>query len=81
MRAFAFLLLLPLAACGFRTDDPELDEALYWVREFKAEQPDLAREFGQACKEEIGQSPWSRDGSLALFRCIRAKAEARGYSY
>jgi hypothetical protein len=72
-------LAIGTAGCGFSLgEDPELEDALEWSRDFKARNPELARELGQQCKTEIGRSPWTRDGSLALFRCIRAKAEARG---
>lgn len=79
MRALTLMLFLTLSSCGFRENDPELEPALAWSRDFKAENPELARELGQLCKTEIGQSPWTRDGSLALFQCIRRKAEARDY--
>jgi len=32
-------------------------------------------------QQEIGRSPWTRDGAMALFTCIRTKAEAQGYYY
>ena len=76
-------LLLPLAfllaaGCGFRLEDPELEDALEWAHRFNAEHPELREEIGQQCKKEIGRSPWTRDGSLALFGCIRRQAELRG---
>jgi len=75
----ALALAAALSACGFRMDeDPELEEAMEFARWFKAEHPELREEIGQRCKKEIGQSPWTRDGSLALFNCIRAKAQERG---
>ena len=76
----AALALAPmLSACGFRMgEDPELEEAAAWARAFKDEHPELRQEIGQQCKKEIGRSPWTRDGSLALFNCIRAKAAERG---
>ena len=68
-----------LSACGFRMgEDPELEEAMEFARWFKAEHPELREEIGQQCRQEIGRSPWTRDGSLALFNCIRAKAQERG---
>ena len=72
-------LAATLSACGFRMgEDPELEEAMEFARWFKAEHPELREEIGQQCKKEIGRSPWTRDGSLALFNCIRAKAAERG---
>ena len=53
-----------------------------WARAFKAEAPpELSREIGRACAAEIGRNPWTRDGSLALFNCIRRKGEEAGYAY
>ena len=42
------LLLLGLAAlssCGFKENDPELEEALEWSRGFKEDHPEVAREL------------------------------------
>ena len=74
--------LLALTACGYAiADDAELTEALYWAREFKAEQPKVARAIAQGCLKEQASSPHiSRDGAMALLRCVRAKAETRGHS-
>ena len=66
---------------GYSLNDPAIEAEGAWVRAFKQEHPELAREFGPQCKQEIGRSAWTRDGASALFRCIRAKAEARGYFY
>ena len=66
---------------GYSLDDPEIELEGAWVREFKRDQPDLAREIGPQCRQEIDRSPWTRDGAMALFRCIRAKGEARGFYY
>ena len=75
----ALALAAALPGCGFRMgEDPELEEAMEFARWFKAEHPELREEIGQQCKREIGRSPWTRDGSLALFNCIRAKAIERG---
>ena len=72
-----------LTAGGYRlSEDPELEMAGAWARAFRDDAPpELSREIGKACTEEIGRSPWTRDGSLALFNCIRRKGEAAGYSY
>ena len=80
MRTLALTALaLATASCGFRLEeDPELEEAAYWAREFKAANPAVAREIGPQCGREIGRSAYTRDGSLALFNCIRAKAQERG---
>ncbi len=72
------VLAFALSGCGFRLGDPELENALYWVRDFKAEHPEQARAIGWACKQELTHSLLSRDGALALFSCIRGKAAARG---
>ena len=80
MRTVALLAIaLVTAGCGFGLgEDPELEDAAAWAREFKAANPEAAREIGPQCGKEIGRSPWTRDGSLALFDCIRAKAVERG---
>lgn len=54
---------------------------LAWVRAFKADAPDLSKQIARGCKDEIGRSPWTRDGAFALFTCIREEAEERGYYY
>ena len=66
---------------GYSLNDPEIEEERAWVQGFRHDQPEAAREIGQQCKHEIGRSPWTRDGAMALFRCIRAKGEANGYFY
>ena len=43
--------------------------------------PELSRKIGRDCERQIGRSPWTRDGSLALFTCIRRRGEEAGYSY
>ena len=80
MRTLALVALALLASgCGFSLgEDPELEDALDWSREFKAQNPELARELGQQCKTELTRSPWTRDGSLELFNCVRRKAAERG---
>lgn len=66
---------------GYSLDDPELEYQGAWTRSFRQDNPELAREIGRQCKGEIGRSPWTRDGAMALFTCIRTKAEAQGYYY
>jgi hypothetical protein len=80
--AFVGIELLALCACGYAiAEDPELTDALYWVREFKAEQPDAARAIALGCKDRLTASAYlSRDGALQLFTCIRREAEAQGYA-
>lgn len=79
---FAGLIGWAVTAGGYSLDDPEIEAEGAWVRAFKQDAPpELAREIGQECKQEIGRSPWTRDGAMALFKCIRAKAEAQGYDY
>ena len=85
MRRFAIALigfeLLALCACGYTlAEDQELMDALYWVREFKADHPEQARAFGQSCKKELTVSGYSRDGALRLFTCIRRQAEAQSFA-
>ena len=79
--AIAFVVFIGAAMTigGYSLDDQEIDEARLAIQDFKAENPELARQFGRQCAQEIGRSPWHRDGALALFRCIRAKADAAGY--
>jgi hypothetical protein len=78
---FAALIGWAVTLGGYSLDDPEIEAEGAWVRAFKQDHPDLAREIGPQCRQEIGRSPWTRDGALALFRCIREKGEARGYYY
>ncbi|HEX8667206.1 MAG TPA: hypothetical protein VF727_02400 [Allosphingosinicella sp.] len=66
---------------GYSLDDPEIEEERAWVQGFRQDEPEAARQAGLQCKAEIGRSPWTRDGAIALFRCIRAKGEASGYFY
>ena len=66
---------------GYSLEDPEMETELAWTREFKYDQPETARKFGLECKHEISRSPWTRDGAMELFRCVRVKGEAAGYSY
>ena len=78
---FAGLIGWAVTIGGYSLDDPELEAQGAWVRAFKQDAPELAREIGPQCKEEIGRSPWTRDGAMALFTCIRTRAEAQGYYY
>jgi hypothetical protein len=67
---------------GYSLDDTELEAQGAWTRAFRQDAPpELSRQIAQQCKQEIGRSPWTRDGAMALFTCIRTKAEARGYFY
>lgn len=80
--AFAALIGWAVTAGGYSLDDPELEEQGAWTRAFKQDAPpELARRIAQECKVEINRSPWTRDGAMALFTCIRTKAEAEGYHY
>ena len=78
---FAALVGWAVTLGGYSLDDPEIMTEVAWVRAFKQNNPELAREIGPKCRQEIGRSPWTRDGAMALFRCIRREAEAQGYSY
>ena len=67
---------------GYSIDDTELEAQGAWTRAFRQDAPpELSRQIAQQCKQEIGRSPWTRDGAMALFTCIRTKAEAQGYHY
>ena len=66
---------------GYSVEDPEIDAEIAWVQGFKYDQPEASREIARQCRDEIRRSPWTRDGAMALFRCVREKAEANGYSY
>ncbi len=78
---FAGFLTWAVTLGGYSIDDPEMEEELAWVRGFKEDQPEVSRKIGLQCKHELTRSPWVRDGALELFRCIRTKGEASGYSY
>ena len=79
--AFAALIGWAVTLGGYSLEDPEIVAQMAWVQAFKEEAPELAREIGPQCGREIGRSPWTRDGAMALFTCIRSKAEAQGYHY
>ena len=66
---------------GYSLDDPQIEAEGAWVRAFKQDNPELARQIGLECKAAQGRSPWTRDGAMELFGCIRGKAEAQGYRY
>ena len=66
---------------GYSLDDPEIEAERAWVQGFKQDHPAIARPIARACAKSIGRSPWTRDGAFALFRCIRAEGEARGFFY
>ena len=78
--AIAALLAWALTLGGFRVEDPEMEEALTWAREFKAEQPELSRTIARQCEPRLTASPYTRDGALQLFQCIRAEAQAQGHA-
>ena len=80
--AFAGLIGWAVTLGGYSLEDPELEEQGAWTRTFRQDAPpELARKIGQECKLEIGRSPWTRDGAMALFTCVRGKAEAQGFHY
>ena len=83
MRTICILIsAAALAGCGYGLgDDPEMEEALYWAREFKAENPEVSWAIAKGCEKELTSSPYfTRDGALQLFQCIRREAEAQGYA-
>ena len=82
MRFLALISLSTLAGCGYGLgDDPEMDQALEWSREFKAHQPEVSRAIAKECEKTLTSSPyWTRQGALELFQCIRREAEAKGYA-
>ena len=79
--AFAALILWAVTVGGYSLDDPDMDAQGAWVRAFKQDNPELARQIGQECKAAQSRSAWTRDGAMELFTCIRGKAEAQGYYY
>lgn len=76
------LLAAVLSGCGYRLgEDPEMEDALYWARDFKAEHPEVSRAIAKECEKELTSSPYfTREGALQLFQCIRREAEAQGYA-
>ena len=66
---------------GYRLSDPELEMQKDWVHAFRTDAPDLSKQIARGCVNEIGRSPWTRDGAFALFSCIREEAEEQGYEY
>ena len=82
MRLITLILVPTLAGCGYGlSDDPEVEQALEWAREFKADQPEISRTIAKQCEKKLTSSPyWTRQGALELFQCIRREAEAQGYA-
>jgi hypothetical protein len=78
---FASGLAWAVTLGGYSLEDPEMEEQLSWVQGFRHDQPEAARKIGRECKNALERSPWTRDGAMALFRCIREKGEASGYHY
>ena len=79
--AMTGLLVAAFTIGGFDVDDPQLEEALYWVRDFMAERPDVTRALAAQCAAELVSSPYfTRDGAIRLFNCIRSEAQARSYA-
>ena len=77
--AMTGLLVAAFTIGGFDVDDPQLEEALYWARDFSAERPDVTRALAVQCAAELASSlSFSRDGAVRLFHCVRSEAEARG---
>jgi hypothetical protein len=51
---------------GYSLDDAEIEAESAWVRGFRQDRPDAARQIGLQCKTEIGRSAWTRDGAGAV---------------
>ena len=79
--AMTGLLVAAFTIGGFDVDDPQLEEALVWARDFSAERPGVTRALAAECAAELASSPaFTRDGAVRLFDCVRSGAEARGYA-
>ena len=79
--AMTCLLVAAFTIGGFDVDDPQLEEALVWARDFSAERPDVTRALAAKCAAELASSlSVSRDGAVRLFQCVRSKAQARNFS-
>jgi hypothetical protein len=77
----SILVLWALLFGGYSPDDPEIEEAGIYARSFKHYEPEASKQVAKACKAELTQSPWTRDGAMELFTCIRTKGEAQGYYF
>ena len=77
--AMTGLLVAAFTIGGFDVDDPQLEQALYWARDFAAERPSVTGALAAQCAAELASSP-TRDGAVRLFDCVRREAEARGYA-
>ena len=61
---FAALIGWAVTLGGYSLDDPALEREGAWTRAFRQEAPpELSREIGQQCKQEIGRSPRCSPGS------------------
>jgi hypothetical protein len=75
--AMTGLLVAAFTIGGFDVDDPQLEEALYWARDFSAERPDATPALAAECAAKLASSPvFTRDGAVQLFDCVRSEAEA-----
>lgn len=75
------LLVAAFTIGGFDVDDPQLEEALVWARDFSAERPDVTGALAVECAAGLASSPsFTRDGAVRLFHCVRSQAEARDYA-
>lgn len=75
------LLVAAFTIGGFDVDDPQLEEAMYWARDFTAEQPEVTRALATKCARARAPSPYfTRDGAFQLFQCVRDAAQARGFA-
>jgi len=70
-----------LTVGGYSMEEPELEAQGAWTRAFRQDNPELSRQISKECKAEQDLNPWTRDGAMELFTCIRTKAEAQGYHY
>jgi hypothetical protein len=79
--AMTGLLVAAFTIGGFDVDDPQLEEALVWARDFSAERPEVTGALAAKCAAGLASSPvFTRDGAVRLFHCVRSQAEARGYA-
>ena len=75
--AASIIATAALTGCGFKSDDPEFQEAARWHSAFRNSNPELAQQLAEECAAEINPG-WNRDDTLKLVSCIRNKAEALG---